>query len=99
MPAPVILRLIYQDGTQEEYRMPVHMAKKQQNNKQAIQSEQPLLRVELDPFLETADANLDNNQFPQGIQEQLFEVVPNKDPPQNLMQKAKKENEEENDEE
>jgi len=91
MPTPIILRLTYQDGTQEEYRIPVHVWRK--NNKKTtklIQSEQPLLQAELDPFLETADADLSNNQFPQRIQEKLFEVIPNEDPPQNPMQKARK---------
>ena len=91
MPTPVIMRITYQDGTQEEYRMPVHVWRK--NNKKTtklIQSEQPLYKVELDPFRETADADLSNNQFPPVIQEKLFEVVPNTTPPQNPMQKARK---------
>ena len=96
MPTPVILKLTYHDGTQEEIRIPVHVWRK--NNKKTsklIQSEQPLLRAELDPFLETADVDLSNNQFPQGIQEKLFEVIPVKPPPQNPMQEAKKEEEKE----
>lgn len=91
MPTPIILRLTYHNGAQEEYRIPVHVWRKDnQKTTKLIQSEQPLLRVELDPFLETADTDLSNNQFPQGIQEKLFEVIPNEDPPQNPMQKARK---------
>lgn len=87
MPSPVILRLHYLDGSQEDYRIPVHVWRK--NNKKTtklIQSEQPLLRVELDPYQETADADLSNNSFPRIIQEKLFEIIPTDDTPKNQMQ-------------
>jgi hypothetical protein len=88
MPSPVILQLHYQDGSQEEYRIPVHVWRQNNNTtSKLIQSKQPLLRIELDPYRETADVDLSNNSFPQRIQEKLFEVIPNTEIPKNPMQK------------
>ena len=53
----------------------------------------------LDPYLETADADLSNNVYPQEIGENYFNLIRKSPPPSNPMQDALKAEEGEEDEE
>lgn len=72
---PVIIKLNYDDGTDEMVRLPAEIWAR--NNKSAstsIISEKVLSSVELDPHRETADANRDNNHFPPKLEPSFFEI-------------------------
>jgi hypothetical protein len=72
---PVILKLYYADGTSEEKRYPAEVWK--MGNKdfcKVIMTKKPVERFELDPYLETADTEPNNNSFPPVIQPSRFEL-------------------------
>ncbi|MFN7388181.1 M1 family metallopeptidase [Brevundimonas sp.] len=65
---PVILELTYSDGSEEIVRIPAEVWRR---NSQRVTwqhvSDKTLVSAELDPLLETADADLTDNTFPRGI--------------------------------
>lgn len=72
---PLVVRLNFSDGTEEIIRVPVEIWK--QNNlkvSKVFLTERELVSVELDPFLETADINTDNNYWPPRISKDRFEL-------------------------
>ncbi len=65
IPMPIILKLEYEDGSSEVMRIPVEIWRK--NNvsvNKIIPTEKKVMRWVLDPFQETADINLEDNNFP-----------------------------------
>ena len=67
---PVYVEVTYADGKKEEFRWAAEIWKK--NSKRVskmILSDKPIVAVELDPHLETADVDTDNNHFPRRISE------------------------------
>ena len=90
MPSPVLLKVYFADESTREIRIPAHVWRR--NPTQFVKlliSEQPVEKVILDPYLETADANLDDNVFPQQIGENYFYLVKPPEPTPNPMQKQK----------
>ncbi len=87
MPSPIIARITYADASTEEIRIPADIWRTNNNSitKLLIRS-QAITKVELDPLLETADANLSNNTFPKSIETHSFSVEPKTSPPPNPMQ-------------
>ncbi len=72
---PVILRFDFEDGSQRVVRLPAEMwAKDSQSARTSIISEHKLVGVELDPRLETADTNRDNNYFPPRLEPSHFQL-------------------------
>ncbi len=62
---PVILEVEYEDGQKEEIRIPAEIWRKDPVKvSRLILCEKKISSVTLDPHLETADANTDNNHFP-----------------------------------
>ena len=67
---PVYAEVTYADGKTEEFRWAAEIWRK--NNKQVskmILSDKPIVSVQLDPRLETADVDTTNNSFPRKISE------------------------------
>ena len=91
MPSPVILQITYADNSTERVDIPADIWRKNGGDfeKLLIRS-QPIVRVELDPMLETADADTSNNIYPKGIETHSFTVDPKAKPPSNPMQKSLK---------
>ena len=89
MPSPVILHITYADQHTERIDIPADIWRKNPDGfeKMLIRS-QPVIRVELDPMFETADADTSNNVFPKDIETHSFEVDPKDPPPSNPMQKS-----------
>ncbi len=72
---PVILRLTYDDDSQEIIRLPAEIwAKDSQSARTSVLSAKVLKSVELDPFRETADAYRDNNYFPPRFEPSRFQL-------------------------
>ena len=72
---PVILKMEFEDGSEQVVRIPAEIWRR--NNEQVsklIRTEKPVRQWTLDPRLETADANLDNNFFPPRMIPSRFEL-------------------------
>ncbi|MBK6815657.1 MAG: M1 family metallopeptidase [Saprospiraceae bacterium] len=74
---PVIVQLQYADGTKEDFRYPAEVWKKLPENKitKVFRSPTEVTKFILDPYLETADINTEDNQYPRVKEEpSRFEV-------------------------
>ena len=92
---PVVMRLTFEDGTVEIQRIPAEIWKR--NTKQVtrlVLSDVAITNVELDPFLETADADLDNNHWPAKLIKERFGLKA-RDKGPNLMREAQEKEERE----
>ncbi len=72
---PVILEVTYTDGTTEMFRFPAEIWNK--NNERVAKlliTEKEVVSLQLDPRLETADINIDNNSFPPKIAKSRFQL-------------------------
>ncbi|MCE3007657.1 MAG: M1 family metallopeptidase [Bacteroidetes bacterium] len=68
MMMPLVLQLVYQDGSDELMRIPVEIWRR--NNyacSKALILDKPLQKVVLDPYLETADIDRQDNVYPREI--------------------------------
>lgn len=75
IPMPLVLRLSYEDGTQEMVRIPADIWRRSPRRvRKLFMSEHPITAVELDPFLETADADTTNNRWPKKPTRTRFEL-------------------------
>ena len=62
---PVILEFTYDDGSKEIKRIPAEIWRKNaQNITKVFTSKKEIALIKLDPFLETADTNTENNSWP-----------------------------------
>ncbi|MBK7439329.1 MAG: M1 family metallopeptidase [Saprospiraceae bacterium] len=91
---PVIVQLQYADGTKEDFRYPAEVWKKLPENKitKVFRSPTEVTKFILDPYLETADINTEDNQYPRVKEEpSRFEVFKQQQGTrENEMQRAKR---------
>lgn len=91
---PVIYEKIYEDGTSEIVRIPAEIWKMGENSVTKVEvSEKKIVSFVLDPYLETADINTENNFFPKIMIPTRFEIFKNKarnSTEDNPMQRQKK---------
>ncbi|MCR9247507.1 MAG: M1 family metallopeptidase [bacterium] len=89
---PIILDVEYADGSHEEVRIPAEIWRRNEErvNKLLIR-EKEIVRVVLDPHLETADVNLDNNEWPPRLRPSRFELFQSRRARRNPMQEARRE--------
>ena len=89
---PVILEFEYADGSKETHRIPAEIWKMNYKEvSKVFMSEKELVRVVLDPTLETADIDRSNNYWPARQQPTRFELFKSKDyNSENPMQRAKR---------
>ena len=72
---PLIVEAKFEDGSSKVFRFPAEIWRK--NNQEVsklIISEKVIKSITLDPYLETADVDLDNNSFPPQIAKSRFDV-------------------------
>ena len=75
IPMPITLELDYTDDSSEEIRIPVEVWRKNPATvAKLVISEKELLRVTLDPYLESADAELTNNVWPPELKPKTFQL-------------------------
>ncbi len=91
---PIILEFKYTDGTSEIIRIPAEIWKRNSKQiKKIFILNKELSNVKLDPFLETADVNMDNNYWPTKSEATRFQLFKrkknNKDNPMQRDIKAK----------
>jgi len=96
---PVILRFTFEDGSQEIRRIPAEIFRLNDRKiSKVFVFAKPVNSVELDPYQETADTDLENNHFPRKTVPSRFELFKQSgsgrwggSAGQNPMQKAKAE--------
>tara|TARA_Y100000589_G_scaffold73497_2_gene66634 strand:- start:388 stop:2730 length:2343 start_codon:yes stop_codon:yes gene_type:complete len=95
---PIILEFNYRDGSSEIIRIPAEIWKRNSNNvKKVFILDKELSSVKLDPFLETADVDMNNNYWPPRIEPTRFQLFKQKElKKENLMQRHMKSKEMEN---
>jgi len=72
---PVIYELQYEDGTSEVIRIPAEIWRKGEKKITKVHaSDKKIIRIILDPYLETADIDIENNYFPKEEQFSKFEI-------------------------
>lgn len=72
---PIIYELQYEDGTSEVIRIPAEIWRKGEKKITKVHaSDKKIIRIVLDPFLETADIDTENNYFPKEEQFSKFEI-------------------------
>ena len=87
---PIILEFIYLDGT-EKILIPAEIWKKNSNSVKSIHFRKRTFNVILDPFLETADTDRNNNYWPTKNEPTRFQLFKQKEMNrENPMQRAKK---------
>ena len=71
---PLIVEYTYADGTSENITYPVQVWRKNDEEvSKAVATDKEIVKVVVDPGLQTADVNLDNNSWPQQPKESKFE--------------------------
>ncbi len=76
---PVIVEFTYEDGTKEIHRLPAEVWRR--NDRQVSKvfpAKKPVQQVVIDPFMETADTDLENNYWPEQKQPSRFELFKEK---------------------
>ena len=72
---PVILRFTFADGSTEVSRHPAEIwIQNELRFKKVFVFEKEVVKVELDPFLETADTDLEDNVWPEERKASRFEI-------------------------
>jgi len=72
---PLILQFEYEDGTQEIRRIPAEIWKMSEPTvTKVFMTEQPAAQITLDPMLETADVDMEDNYWPPRPQPTRFEL-------------------------
>lgn len=72
---PIIYELQYEDGSKEVIRIPAEIWRKGETKITKVHpSDQKISRIILDPFLETADIDSENNYYPREEQFNKFEI-------------------------
>ena len=72
---PIIMKFIYEDGTEEDIRIPAEIWRR--NNEEVSKvfiTDKIISQINLDPYLETGDIDRSNNYFPAQQQMTRFEL-------------------------
>jgi hypothetical protein len=93
---PLFIRFVFEDGTEKLVRIPAEIWKMSESTVTKVFSfEKPVGSIILDPYLETADVDLNNNAWPPQNQPTRFELFKQQNgyKQDNPMQRAAKEKE------
>lgn len=83
---PLPLRIEYADGNTEDRLIPAEIWRRNpQQVTRMLMSTQAIVAVELDPLLQIADTDRNNNRIPQAIQRSRIELYRDNNPDRNLM--------------
>ena len=78
LPMPLILEFTFKDGSKEVQRIPAEIWKLDQKEiTKVFFFEKEVASVMVDPFLETADVDLDNNSWPRMNRPSRFKIYKN----------------------
>jgi len=89
---PIIIEFVYEDGSREVKRIPAEIWKMGDSQvTKVFSTEKKVVKFNLDPFIETADVDTSNNNYPPEKEEDRFEIFKQKKiTTDNEMQKAAK---------
>jgi hypothetical protein len=90
---PVILRFTFSDGTEQIERIPAEVWRMDADSISKVYTfPKELTGVSLDPFLEVADTDRNNNQWPPRSEPSRFQLFKEKKNEENQMQRSKRAN-------
>ena len=85
---PIIFDVEFEDGSTQRFNVPAEIwTRDNEKVTRMVITDKPIVKVVLDPILETADVDLSNNHFPPRIVKSRFELF-KQSRPKNPMQKA-----------
>ncbi len=88
---PLIIEVTYADNTKEVIRIPAEIWRQHEDQvSRVLILDKEVASFRLDPFLETADTDLDNNSWPRQIQPTKYELYKQKQMHENPMQRQKR---------
>lgn len=88
---PLIIQVTYVDNTTEVFRIPAEIWRMHEDKvSKVLILDKEAKSFRLDPFLETADTDLDNNSFPKEAQPTRYELFKQKSMGENPMQRQKR---------
>ena len=93
LPMPVILQMKYEDGTEEIIHIPAEIWKMDDTSvSKVLVTEKRITELVLDPYLQTADVDLENNSWPAVAAPSRLQLYKQRErgSSQNEMQRAKK---------
>ena len=91
IPMPLILRFTFVDGTTEVVRIPAEIWRRSEEEvSKVFIFEKEVEAIRLDPFLETADTDLNNNSWPAERQPTRYELFKKRESRENPMQREKR---------
>jgi hypothetical protein len=89
---PLIIKMDFEDGTEQVVRIPVEIWRlNNETVNKIVFTEKPVVQFTLDPYLETADIDTENNLFPRKATHTRFQLYKEKKatPPKNPMQQQR----------
>ena len=92
LPTPIVFDFVFEDGTTETVRIPAELWKRGDTEvKKIFARDKKVKEVILDPYLETADTDRNNNYFPKREPDNRFEMFKKRQGPrENPMQRDRR---------
>lgn len=88
---PLIIQATFEDGSKQEVRIPAEIWKMDDMTvTKVLIFDKPAVSFQLDPFLETADCDMNNNSFPPASKPTRFQLFQQKQSNENPMQRQKR---------
>lgn len=88
---PLIIQAKFEDGTTQEERIPAEIWRMDDLTvTKVLIFDKPVVSFQLDPFLETADCDTDNNSYPPASKPTRFQLFQQKQSNENPMQRQKR---------
>lgn len=88
---PLIIQAKFEDGSTEEMRIPAEIWRMDDLTvTKVLIFDKPVVSFQLDPFLETADCDVNNNSFPPASKPSKFQLFQQKQSNENPMQRQKR---------
>jgi len=76
---PIIVEFLFEDGTKEMHKFPVQIWRKNNDTaKRVFATDKKIVKMQLDPKLETADIDISNNVWPAEAATSKFDELENK---------------------
>ncbi len=90
---PLILEFTFEDGSKDVRRIPAEIWRMYEDEVSKVFIFEKIVKsVRLDPFLETADTDLDNNSWPKEVQPSRYQLFKQQQNKENPMQRDKRMN-------
>ena len=91
IPMPLIIRFTFEDNTTEVFRIPAEIWRRSEFKvSKVFMFDKEVSAIRLDPFLETADTDLNNNSWPEERAPTRYDLFKKKQKNENPMQRDKR---------